>query len=77
MTDVIKLKKYDMALEDGKVTYYAIPLKGERIRMPEAFKGMYDEDHLAIKKRIFLRPELYDLDSEEAYIPLRTAPVVE
>ena len=71
----ILLDCYETVLENGTIAYYAIPKdkKKGKIRMNEAFKEFYNDDNLAIIKREFVRPELFDLNESELYIPLRTA----
>lgn len=71
------MDRYETVLENGTVAYYAIPkdTKKDRIRMDPAFKEFYNDDNLAIIKRRFERPELFDLHDEELYIPLRTAKI--
>jgi hypothetical protein len=57
-------------IERGTIVYYAV--KGEtRYRMPDAYKEMYNDNYLAIKKRKLLRPELFGTEAEH-YIPLKT-----
>ena len=71
----ILLDRYETVLENGTIVYYAIPKdkKMKKIRMDEHFKEFYNDDNLAIIKRSFERPELFDLQDAEIYIPLRTA----
>ena len=51
--------------------YTAVDLKGKSYPMPNAFATMYDDRHLAITKATSERPEMFDIDSDEYYIPLR------
>ena len=68
--EAIIIDKYECELENGQVVYYAV--KGKtKYRMPEAYKAMYDDQHLAIRERYMVRPELFDT-TEKHYIPLRT-----
>lgn len=73
---MIELKRYEARIEkiNGKphVAYYAIPKKGEEIRMPDCYSDMYDDDHLAIEMQHLDRPELFDLDVSDVYAPLYT-----
>lgn len=66
----INIDRYDMKLENGKVCYYAIAGK-KRYPMPEAYKEMYDNEHLAITERELTMPELFGT-APKHYIPLRT-----
>ena len=68
--EAIIIDKYECELENGQVVYYAV--KGKTTyRMPEDYKAMYDDQHLAIRERYMVRPELFDT-TEKHYIPLRT-----
>lgn len=70
MKDVIRIDKYTTELVDGAIRYFAV--KGKtRYLMPDAYKDMYDDRHLAIVKRTLERPELFDCEAEH-YIPLFT-----
>lgn len=70
---IIKIDKYEAVIENNSIVYYAV--KGdEKYRMPEAYKEMYNENYLAIKKRVLQRPELYGTEAEH-YIPIKTVKV--
>lgn len=74
MTDeIIPIDRYEAVIESGQIRYYAISGK-KRYPMPDAYKGMYDDDHLAITMRTLERPELFDTPAEH-YIPLMTKKV--
>lgn len=66
-----KIDGYEMKVIDGKIHYYAVIGK-QRIEMPEYYKDMYDNNHLAIVKRKMDYPEVFDITEEEHYIPLDT-----
>ena len=66
-----KIDGYEMKVIDSKIHYYACIGK-ERIEMPEYYKDMYDNKHLAITKRVLTYPEVFDIAEEEHYIPLST-----
>lgn len=55
-----------------KEEYYAVSGK-KKYRMPDAFKGMYTNDYLAIEQVHNDRPEVFGIESEDYYIPRRTA----
>jgi len=69
MKDVIYIEKYTTELVGNTIRYYAVKGKN-KYPMPEAYKDMYDDDHLAIMKRTLERPELFDCPEGEHYIPL-------
>lgn len=71
----MKLKKYEARVENGRVVHYAITVKGEEIRMPEAFAEMYTDDYLEISKTSSPMPEVLGLPEGEFYIPRRTAKI--
>lgn len=71
MSEIIKLKKYEAKVVNGTIQYTAVDLKGKSYPMPNAFATMYDDRHLAITKATSERPEMFDIDSDEYYIPLR------
>ena len=71
----MKLKKYEARVENGRVAHYAITVKGEEIRMPDAFAEMYTDDYLEISKTTSDMPEVLDLPEGEFYIPRRTAKI--
>ena len=71
----MKLKKYEARVENGRVVHYAITVKGEKIRMPEAFAEMYTDDYLEISKPTSDMPEVLDLPEGEFYIPRRTTKI--
>ena len=71
----MKIKNYEAKVENGQVVHYAVTLKGERIRMPDAFSDMYTEDYLEISKTTSPLPEVLGLPEGEYFIPRRTAPV--
>lgn len=71
MKDVIPIDRYDPAIEGGRIVYYAVKGKA-RYRMPDCYKEMYDDKHLAIKERTLERPEVFGVEARH-YIPLRTA----
>lgn len=71
MSEIIKLKKYEAKVVNGRIQYTAVDLKGKSYPMPDAFATMYDDRHLAITKTTSERPEMFDIDSDEYYIPLR------
>lgn len=68
---MIEIKKYVTELENEHIVYFAIGKNGKKYPMPDAFKAMYDNEHLAIKEVSVERPELFD-QSGPYYIPLRT-----
>lgn len=69
---MISIKKYDAVIEHGSIHYYAIDLKGKRYPMPDAFAEMYDDSHLAIELAHNDRPEMFNIDTPDYYIPLFT-----
>ena len=71
--EIMKIKEYVAAIEDGQVVHYAVTLKGEKIRMPEVFKEMYTDDYLEITKTKSDMPEVLGLPDEPFYIPRRTS----
>ena len=70
MEPYIKIDRYDARVINGKVHYFAIIGKKE-IEMPEYYKDMYDNKHLAIRKKTMVFPEMFET-TEEHYIPLNT-----
>lgn len=67
--------RYDTKL--GKALYFAIDKKGNEYEMPEAFKEMYNDDYLQIRKTSCERPEVFNLpEGSDYWIPIRTAPLV-
>lgn len=52
--------------------YFAIAGK-KRIQMPEAFKDMYTDDYLEIELVHSERPEVHGIETDDYYIPKRTA----
>lgn len=68
---MISITKYEPVIEDGRIVYYALT-KTKRYRMPDAYKEMYDDEHLAITETTLDRPELFDTEPTH-YIPLRTS----
>ena len=71
MNMTISIDRYDTVLENGRITYYAIAGK-KKYPMPEAFKDMYDDSHLAIREAHNDRPEMYGIPTTDYYIPLFT-----
>ena len=69
--DRIRIDRYDTVLENGRITYYAIAGK-KKYPMPEAFKDMYNDSHLAIREAHNDRPEMFGIDTTDYYIPLYT-----
>lgn len=67
---MIKIDKYDAVIENNHIVYYAIAGK-KKYKMPDYYKDMYDEHHLAIEQRTMTRPELFDCPAEH-YIPIFT-----
>ena len=67
---MIKIDRYDARIVNGTISYFAIAGEKE-YPMPECYKEMYDEDHLAIEEVKLERPELFDAPAQH-YIPLRT-----
>lgn len=74
---VIHIEGYKPEIEHGKIVYYAIKGK-DRYPMPDCYKDMYDNDHLAIIKKHVEMPDLFGLSSKESdhYMPLSTIPPV-
>ena len=73
----IELERYEARVDGGKVRYYAIDKKGNEYEMPEAFKEMYTDDYLQIRKTSSERPEVFNLpEGSDYWIPIRTAPLV-
>lgn len=68
----MKIDKYDAVVENGAPVFYAVKGK-QRIRMPDAFSDMYNDDYLEIEKVSFEMPEVFGLTEPTAYIPRRTA----
>lgn len=68
----MRIDKYEPVYEHGKVNFYAIAGK-KRILMPEAFKEMYTDDYLEIELVHSERPEVHGIDTDDYYIPKRTA----
>lgn len=73
----IVLERYDARVERGQVKYYAIDKEGNEYPMPEAFKEMYTNDYLQIRKTVSEMPEVFNLPDGEYWIPIRTAPLKE
>ena len=71
MNMTIRIDRYETVLENGRITYYAIAGK-KKYPMPEAFKDMYDDSHLAIREAHNDRPEMYGIPTTDYYIPLFT-----
>lgn len=70
MNEIINIDRYEPAIENGKIVYYAIAGK-KKYPMPDAYKEMYDNEHLAITERELALPELFDVEAKH-YIPLFT-----
>lgn len=68
----IPISGYDARIVSGRISYFAIGTDGTEYPMPDAFKDMYDDEHLGIRLAHSERPEMFDIDTEEYYIPLRT-----
>lgn len=66
-----KIDGYEMKVINGRIHYFAVKGK-ERVEMPEYYKDMYDNKHLAIMKRKVVYPEVFNISEEEHYIPLST-----
>lgn len=71
MNTAIKIDKYVSEIEHGRIVIYALAGK-KKILMPDAYKDMYDDEHLAIVERELTMPELYGLKERKHYIPLYT-----
>ena len=54
------------------MNFYAIAGK-KRILMPDAFKEMYTDDYLEIELTHSERPEVHGIETNDYYIPKRTA----
>lgn len=68
---MIPISKYQSEIENGEIVFYAIISKTQKVRMPECYQEMYDNNHLAIEEVTRLYPEL-DSTPETHYIPLYT-----
>lgn len=64
----IKIDRYATEIEQGMIVYYAIAGK-KKYRMPEYYKDMYDDKHLAIQQVKMNMPELFGVEKTH-YIPL-------
>lgn len=64
----IKIDRYATEIEQGMIVYYAIAGK-KKYRMPEYYKDMYDDKHLAIQQVKMNMPELFGVERTH-YIPL-------
>lgn len=69
---MMRIDRYEAVIEGGGIRYYALAGK-KRIPMPDAYKDMYDNEHLAIKERTMERPELFGAEATH-WIPLYTGP---
>lgn len=67
----IKIDRYEASIDRGRIVYTAIAGK-KTYPMPEAFADMYDDKHLAITLVHNDRPEMYNIDTSEYYVPLFT-----
>ena len=69
----MKIDKYDAVVgKNGKIQYFAVQGKN-RYPMPDCYKDMYDDQHLAIKEVEREIPSLFDGAPAKHYIPLRTS----
>lgn len=70
----MKIDRYEITYNTKlhKEEYYAIAGK-KRYPMPAEFKDMYTEEYLDIEQVHNERPEVFGIESEDYYIPRRTA----
>ena len=64
----IKIDRYESVLVGGLIKYYAVAGK-KKYPMPEYYKDMYDDRHLAIQEVKMDMPELFGVEKTH-YIPL-------
>ena len=70
----MRIDRYETALENGRITYYAVAGK-KRIPMPEAFKDMYNDDYLEITETESEMPEVLGVPEGGYFIPRYTGGV--
>lgn len=67
----ISIDKYVTELDNGMIVYRAVAGK-KKYDMPEDFKDMYDDKHLAIQEVTCSRAEMFGVNGDRYYIPLLT-----
>lgn len=75
--EVIRIDRYNAEIEHGKIVYYALQGK-KKYSMPDCYKEMYDDQHLAIMEKTVSMPDLLGLPADQAthYMPISTVPPV-
>lgn len=70
----MKIDSYEITYNKklGKVEFFAVAGK-KKYQMPEAFKDMYTDDYLEIEQVHSERPEVHGIETNDYYIPKRTA----
>lgn len=70
----MKIEGYEITYNKqlGKVEFFAVAGK-KKYPMPEAFKDMYTDDYLEIELVHSERPEVHGIETNDYYIPKRTA----
>lgn len=68
---MIEIDKYQSEIDNGQIVIYAVKGKTKYL-MPDAYKDMYDNYHLAIEERTMSQPELFDIKAPKHYIPIYT-----
>ena len=67
---VIKIDRYEPKISGNKIKYYAVAGK-KTYEMPDAYKSMYNDQHLAITERTLEMADVLDVPATH-YIPLFT-----
>lgn len=74
MSEIIKIEKYSVEIDQtnpARTIMFAIAGK-KKFRIPDAFREMCNDSHLAIQEQTLERPELFD-EHGAFFIPRRTS----
>lgn len=73
---ILKVESYEAKITNGTIVIYANTAKGP-ILIPEDYKDLCNDNHLALRLTKLERPELFGLPETETsrWLPVRTAPL--
>lgn len=70
--NLITVVKYEPRIvDDHRIVVYAVTEKGD-FAIPEAFRDMCDNEHLALRYHEFEIPELFGMTENSAWLPAYT-----
>ena len=73
---ILKVESYEAKITNGSITIYANTSEGP-IPIPDDYKDLCNDNHLALRLTTLERPELFGLPETDTsrWLPVRTAPL--